>query len=147
MNAFHCCMIKTFWEYYPKITLAQVKFEDATAKLTIDFNLSCKNLFSFSRERKISRTVMQSLIACLPLDYQDYSWYRIAKSDVYTLSWCYFVQIENGNGTRCSEVNGVTVCGEYNLSEEFFDECSDPGSEYYFVRDRVRGTLNTPEVS
>ena len=57
------------------------------------------------------------------------------------------MQIENGNGTRCSEVNGVTVCGEYNLSEEFFNECTDPASEYYFVRDRVRGTLNTPEVS
>ena len=66
---------------------------------------------------------------------------------VHVLSLCYFVQIENGNGTRCSEVNGVTVCGEYNLSEEFFNECSDPASEYYFVRDRVRGTLNTPEVS
>ena len=57
------------------------------------------------------------------------------------------MQIENGNGTRCSEVNGVTVCGEYNLSEEFFNECTDPASEYYFLRDRVRGTLNTPEVS
>ena len=40
------------------------------------------------------------------------------------------MQIENGNATQCSEVNGVTVCGEYNLSEEFFNECSDPASEY-----------------
>ena len=40
------------------------------------------------------------------------------------------MQIENGNATQCSEVNGVSVCGGYNLSEEFFNECSVPASEY-----------------
>ena len=89
-----------------KITLAQVKFEDSTAKLTIDFNLSCKSLFSFSKG------------------------FIFIDNYVHVLSLCFFVQIENGNATQCSEVNGVTVCGEYNLSEEFFSECSDPASEY-----------------